>query len=85
MILFPNNAKLCSKKPHKQPHRTSIYKLTRANFKCRTRRREGGKKRSKRKKHNWLGAAKNVPPGFHLLVKLSRIEGQESERSVGIP
>ncbi len=28
---------------------------------------------------------KKNPPGFHSLVKLSRIEAQESERSVGIP
>ncbi len=26
-----------------------------------------------------------MPPGFHLLVKRFRIEGQESERSVWIP
>ncbi len=65
----------------------SIYKLPNSNFKCRRRR---GRKRRRRKKDNWLccvelGAAKKVPPGCHPLVKLSRIEGQESKRSVGIP
>ncbi len=54
------------------------------------RRRRRAKKRRRGKKHNWLrwvksGAAKKVPPGFHPLAKLSRIEGQESERSVGVP
>ncbi len=38
MVFFPNDAKLCSKRSLEQPNRTSIYKLTRSNFKCRRRR-----------------------------------------------
>ncbi len=48
------------------------------------------RRRRRRKKHIWLrwvelGSAKKVPPGFHPLVKLSHIQVQWSERSVGIP
>ncbi len=58
-----------------------------SNFTCR---RKRGRKRWRRKKHNWLrwvelGVAKKVPPRFHSPVKMSRIEGQESERGFGIP
>ncbi len=42
MVFFLNDAKLCSKRSLEQPNRTSIYKLTSSNFKCRRRR---GKRR----------------------------------------
>ncbi len=49
-----------------------------------------GRKRRKITKHNCLrcvelGTAKKLPPGLDSLVKLSRIQGQESVSSVGIP
>ncbi len=49
MMFFSNDAKLCNKKSLKQPNRTSIYKLSNSNFKCKMR----GRKR-RRKKHYWL-------------------------------
>ncbi len=89
-MFFPNDAKRCSKKSLKQLNRKFIYKFTRSNFKCRRRRRRRRWRRRRKKKQNWLrwvelGTAKKGSPGFHPLVKLSRIEVQESKRSVGIP